>query len=453
MSTSNQFLYIPIEIGARELDAKLLIAIKALNKNFTVILGRKAPLINFLKNSQPGVFLSIWGAHKNFKNLYKSIKDYGHNIAAMDEEGLITLSDSNYLRLKMDKETLSYIDVFFTWGEEQENKLKLHRKELSNKFIKAGNPRMELLHPKFKNLHLNECADIKRYANEFVLIVSSFGFCNHFDGHENYFSQLKSSGVIRDDIEEEVFRSYFAFQDKNFKQFLSLTKNLAEKFSNINFVYRKHPAEDLLSLKRYFHGYKNILLDHSKSITPWIKSSKAVIHNYCTTAVEAQLLGLPTLAYRYFIDEDIESDLPYINSEQFISENKLINYIDKILNEDDFKRKPIHDSLDKFIYGLNNNESSSETIVNSISDIIPKNFNNIKVNKSSIPIDIVTKMRNFLKIILKKESYVQHKFGVINSSHIKKKINDLCDVININSEEYYVDELSKEIFVIKSKTK
>ena len=37
MSTSNQFLYIPIEIGARELDAKLLIAIKALNKNFTVI--------------------------------------------------------------------------------------------------------------------------------------------------------------------------------------------------------------------------------------------------------------------------------------------------------------------------------------------------------------------------------------------------------------------------------
>ena len=115
MSTSNQFLYIPIEIGARELDAKLLIAIKALNKNFTVILGRKAPLINFLKNSQPGVFLSIWGAHKNFKNLYKSIKDYGHNIAAMDEEGLITLSDSNYLRLKMDKETLSYIDVFFAW--------------------------------------------------------------------------------------------------------------------------------------------------------------------------------------------------------------------------------------------------------------------------------------------------------------------------------------------------
>ena len=59
MSTSNQFLYIPIEIGARELDAKLLIAIKALNKNFTVILGRKAPLINFLKNSQPGVFFHL----------------------------------------------------------------------------------------------------------------------------------------------------------------------------------------------------------------------------------------------------------------------------------------------------------------------------------------------------------------------------------------------------------
>ena len=87
--------------------------------------------------------------------------------------------------------------------------------------------------------------------------------------------------------------------------------------------------------------------------------------------------------------------MPYINSEQFISENKLINYIDKILNEDGFKRKPIHDSLDRFIYGLNNNESSSETIVNSISHIIPKNFNNIKVNKSSTPKDINIKMKTF----------------------------------------------------------
>ena len=40
---------------------------------------------------------------------------------------------------------------------------------------------------------------------------------------------------------------------------------------------------------------------------------------------------------------------------------------------------------------------------------------------------------------------MQHKFGVI-TVHILRKINDLCNVININSEEYYVDEFSKEIF-------
>ena len=92
MSLKKSILYLPVEISKRELDSKILLALKAINKNFIVVIGRKSPLIEYIKNSPPGIFLSIWGAHKNFKETYKNIKSYGHKIAVMDEEGLITLS-------------------------------------------------------------------------------------------------------------------------------------------------------------------------------------------------------------------------------------------------------------------------------------------------------------------------------------------------------------------------
>ena len=91
MNKKKSYLYIPVEISAREIDSKLLIALKAVKNGFTVVLGRKAPLIKHVLRGKPGIFLSIWGAHKNFKSLYKDIKEKGHNIAVVDEEGLITL--------------------------------------------------------------------------------------------------------------------------------------------------------------------------------------------------------------------------------------------------------------------------------------------------------------------------------------------------------------------------
>ena len=94
MSITN--VYIPIEISSRELEAKVLLASYLVHKDLRVILGKKKQLIEFLNVARSGIFLSIWGAHKNFRGLYRKLKSKGHKLVVMDEEGLLTLSEQHY---------------------------------------------------------------------------------------------------------------------------------------------------------------------------------------------------------------------------------------------------------------------------------------------------------------------------------------------------------------------
>lgn len=452
MHKKKSYLYLPVEISAREIDSKLLIALKAIENGFTVVLGRKAPLIKHVLRSTPGIFLSIWGAHKNFKSLYKEIKEKGHNIAAMDEEGLITLSDENYLRLKMDPKTLDHIDIFFTWGETQNNKLILNRKSSSHKFIQAGNPRLEMLKSNFNSLYENDMNEIKPLTDKYVLIVSSFGFSNHYDGSDAYLTKLKSDGVIRNKKEEMAYKDYFDFQNINFKEFIDATKTLAKKYPDTNFIYRKHPAEDPLSLDKYFLDYKNILLIHDKSIIPWIKSSICVIHNYCTTAIEAQISGVPSLAYRPFKDERIESNLPYLNSKESFRKDDLVRDVGSLITSKASINNFDSSILNNHIYGLDKKDSSSEIMIQSLRKLIPSNSSSVNQEIQESHLANIFKVKRFLRrIINKKESYVDHKFQGVNVDQIKKKIDKISTIISAKHSSLSLKEVSNEVFIIEKK--
>lgn len=452
MNKKKSYLYIPVEISAREIDSKLLIALKAVKNGFTVVLGRKAPLIKHVLRGKPGIFLSIWGAHKNFKNLYKDIKEKGHNIAAVDEEGLITLSDENYLRLKMDPKTLDYIDIFFTWGEAQNNKLILNRQSSSHKFLQAGNPRLEMLKSNFNSLYENDMNEIKSLTDKYVLIVSSFGFSNHYDGSEAYLKQLESDGVIRNKKEEIAYKDYFNFQNINFKEFIDATKTLATKYPDTNFIYRKHPAEDPLSLDKYFSDFKNILLIHDKSIIPWIKSSICVIHNYCTTAIEAQILGVPSIGYRPFKDESIESNLPYLNSKELFYKDDLVSHVGSLISS----KIPLNNfdssKLNNHIYGLDQKDSSSDIMIQSLRRLIPSNSSLDNQEMKQSYLSNIFKIKRFVRrIINKKESYVDHKFQGVNVDQINKKLNKISTIISLKHCSLSLKEVSNEVYIIEKK--
>jgi hypothetical protein len=57
---------------------------------------------------------------------------------------------------------------------------------------------------------------------------------------------------------------------------------------------------------------------------PWLLGARAMIHNSCTTGVEAAAMGVPAIAYRPLVAEGLDLVLPNAVSRQVFDEESLI---------------------------------------------------------------------------------------------------------------------------------
>ncbi len=325
----DKWLYIPVEVKVRELQAKLLLAKFAALQGYNVIIGRKSELLNIIYWLPRGIFFGMW-VPVNFKSLYARLKAKGFKTTGLDEEGLVIFSDEIYTKIRLSKETLSYVDTFFVWGEYQASIVKPLTNE-NTKISLAGNLRFDLLRPEMRALLKPEADIIKSRHGRIVLIVSSFAFSNHFSGAEAYMEAQKKSKIIQTPEDELFFRQYMALQDKNFEYFIKAVPELAKSFPDYTFIIRPHPAEKISVWEECAGKNSNIIIDSSGNVHSWIVASECIIHHFCTTALEAFAAGIPALAYRPFKDPQLESDLPYWGSIEIDDEKELILQLEDIL--------------------------------------------------------------------------------------------------------------------------
>ena len=69
-----KIIYLILEISKRELDSRVLFALKALENNFEVAIAKKSRLFEKLNIIKPGIiFLKSFG--RNYERFLKKIKD------------------------------------------------------------------------------------------------------------------------------------------------------------------------------------------------------------------------------------------------------------------------------------------------------------------------------------------------------------------------------------------
>ncbi len=66
---------------------------------------------------------------------------------------------------------------------------------------------------------------------------------------------------------------------------------------DITFVLRPHPVERNDVWKRLIGNYPNIVVTNDGGVGSWIRQSLALIHNGCTTAMEAVKADVPVLTF------------------------------------------------------------------------------------------------------------------------------------------------------------
>jgi surface carbohydrate biosynthesis protein len=246
-------LYIFVEVGARELLSRLVLAEEARSRGYRVVLGEKNLLRNlcWMFRAPQGIILDKCGQMcRSYPIL--ALKRRGFRYAVLDEEGIFFCHS---------KRAPESTDLMLFNSEYQRRQASMQASPANV----VGNPR---LHPQALLAYLNdEVRSIRETYGDFVLICSSFD------------PKMVSSYAFAAEAE----------LDARYRElFYEIIERLAHR---VPIVYRPHPSDgdefatrvtDLVPVEKRF------------GILPWITASRLVINAKCTSSFEAVRLGVPS---------------------------------------------------------------------------------------------------------------------------------------------------------------
>ena len=428
-------LYLPVEVKDRELYAKLLLAKYAAENGFNVILGKKNDVNQLVLNMPKGVYFGL-GIAQNYNNFFKRLAKSGHIIVVCEEEGLITYSDEMYLDMRISPETIKYVDLICTWGQENFDIISNGRKNVGKLQI-TGNPRFDLLKPEFSGVYESQIRSIRQNYENYILVCTSFPSCNHFIKNIDYIQSLIEKKTLASKKSILDFKRYQEVKSSTFNSFLDAIPVLAETYNEVDIVIRPHPSENREVDQAFSDKYKNVSIESRFSVHPWIMSSMAVIHHYCTTSIEAFAVQVPRFSLRPIKDEHSEKDIPFKCSNECSSVEDLIEKIDDTVfcnsNNKSNRQTELRKEYEKYVLNMGKTVSS-KLIIKNISKYIDSNPS-IDNPRTGVLSQIVNEskarfiflLRGIIRdIILSRRAqlkYTAHKFNKLSLREIREVVS------------------------------
>jgi surface carbohydrate biosynthesis protein len=341
LTTPNMPLIIPVENQVRELDPKLLLACIAARRGFPSYIGSRREFHFKITAFPRGIYLSksITGASDM---MFRIMRNLGHEIVAWDEEALVHLPDETYYSRRLSPDAMAHVSHFFAWGEDNAELWRRYPHMPKSAAIDVtGNPRNDLLRPELHAYYDNEVAKIKEELGDFILVNTNFNHVNAFTPVQNLFQPVQSpgetpkfgraaKGMTRDYAEGLQIHKRAIFED-----FQHMIPELDKAFPHYTIVVRPHPTES----QEIYHGIaarcNRVKVTNEGNVVPWLLAARALVHNSCTTGVEAYVMRIPAITYRASINERYDFGfyrLPNLISHTSLNIEELIAILKKILN-------------------------------------------------------------------------------------------------------------------------
>ena len=313
MTVSPSTLIIPVENQVRELDAKLLLACVAAERGLPVILGSRTYIHFAMPRLPRGVFLA-----KSMRSLstlmLNLIRGLGHDIVAWDEESLVRYSAPEYYAWRYSEDTFKVIEQLFAWGADDAEFFTRYPGYSGAPVHVTGNPRIDLLRADVRGYFAPEVAVLQQRYGDFILINTNFSFVNNF---------VPALNLIERDAQGQprVSRSgrgmsvpfatgMAAHQQAIYEHFRVLLPQLAGWFPARRIVLRPHPSENHDVWRGILAQCPQVEVAHHGNVVPWLMAAKVLLHNGCTTAVEASVLDTPAVSYMPVTSATFDYHLP-----------------------------------------------------------------------------------------------------------------------------------------------
>jgi len=340
MMTKKTILQIPVEEQIREFDAKLLLACIAAKRGYSSVVGNRKELKSRIASFPGSIYISK-DLRSGSKRKFEIMRQLGYKIVAWDEEAVVHQPPAIYFSRRLSPLAIKYASHLFAWGEDSAKLWRQYPDLPQDTTIHiTGNPRGDLLRPEMRPFFRNEVQKIRDSFGDFILINTNFNHVNAFHPELNLLQPVKSPAEIpkfgRSTIgmSREYVEGWRDHKQAIFEAFKQLIPALDRAFPDKAIIIRPHPMENDKVYRKIAAQCKHVQVTNESNVVPWLLAAKALIHNGCTTAVEAYALQLPAISYRAIVNEDYDDSfyhLPNMLSHQCFDLEGLQAILKKIL--------------------------------------------------------------------------------------------------------------------------
>jgi surface carbohydrate biosynthesis protein len=282
-----------IEIVERELPASVLVGAELAARGHNVWLIEKGRFRKSPASFPPSLVLEK-GLSRGCLPRFRSIRGAGHALAVMCQEGFIYRSGEDYIKRRVDAETVKNVDYLFLWGERQKKDLESFLGSVRGYRV-TGSPRLDLLHRRFRDSWDAETEEIHSKHGDFVLFTSRFSAVNHFRRSLDQTLERRKGQYTAGT--EETVGERLEIRQRLFVDYMNTIEEIGSRLSRLKFVVRPHPIENIEVWRARFHGMGNVEICNEGVAAPWLSAARCVVHNACTTGIEAYLLDKPVIEY------------------------------------------------------------------------------------------------------------------------------------------------------------
>ena len=334
-------LIIPVENQVRELDPKLLLACVAARRGFPSYIGSRREIHFNITSFPQGIYLSksITAASDM---MFRIMRSLGHEVVAWDEEALVHLPDETYYSRRLSPRAMAYASRLFAWGEDNAELWRRYPHLPEDTIIEVtGSPRNDLLRSELHAYYGKEVEKIKQAHGDFILVNTNFNHVNAFTPVQNLFQPAEQTGEIpkfgraAKGMSREYAEGLRGHKKSIFKDFQRMIPVLDKAFPGCDIVVRPHPTESQEIYHDIAARCERVKVTNEGNVVPWLLATRALVHNSCTTGVEAYVIGVPAITYRASINEKYDFGfyrLPNLISHPCFNLEELEATLKKILN-------------------------------------------------------------------------------------------------------------------------
>lgn len=290
-------IYIRIELLARELQGRLLLALVAAERGHTVLLGRfnhDRLTGDGRKALPPGIFHDkSLGVAETKRALHRALVASGFVITAQDEEHGLAEDTFDPMAGRFDADAMSRTARLFAWGRFDGEAIRRLLPEHQARIIETGSPRVDFWRPELRSV-----ARVGTTAptDSPVILYAASGGEQLFDGMPSSWETLAGAGR---DPHEGLEATRVVAESLVFTANARLAiESLALALPDVTVVVRPHPAGKPGAWETLLQGSpSNVRVVTDNRVSTWIERGAAVITNGSTVSFEVAVSGRPGISY------------------------------------------------------------------------------------------------------------------------------------------------------------